>query len=183
MTAPLIIAEAGVNHNGDLGMAKEMVRSAANAGADAVKFQSFRADKLATKDARKAAYQNRADTAGESQHAMLCELELSEDAHLELRDLCKDLGIEFMSTAFDDDLLWFLVNSCRIRRVKIPSGEAANPLFLLSAAATELPIIMSTGMCTLDDAERDLGVVGLCLSRETPLLPSRTLFIFLPLAS
>ncbi len=144
-----IIAEAGVNHNGSEEMAFKLVDAAAAAGADAVKFQTFKAEKLVSPKARKAAYQ--ATQTGEGdQFAMLKALELSDEAHQRLADYCTKQGIEFLSTPFDEESADFLIElGCR--RLKIPSGELTNTPFLRFLAAKGLPMILSTGMATLDE--------------------------------
>jgi N,N'-diacetyllegionaminate synthase len=144
-----IIAEAGVNHNGDEKMALALVEAAAKSGADAVKFQTFSADKLTRKGASKAEYQKQATGAGD-QHGMLKSLEMSETMHRRLFDRCSQLGIEFMSTAFDEDALDFLV-ALGIKRIKVPSGEITNAPLLKHMAAKGLPLIVSTGMAELHE--------------------------------
>ena len=104
----LIIAEAGVNHNGDIAKAKELIDAAAEAGVDFVKFQTFKADKIVTKSAERASYQNKNTGNKDSQYEMLKKLELSEDHHLELIEYCRDKGVNFLSTGFDLDSLEFL---------------------------------------------------------------------------
>ena len=132
----IIIAEAGVNHNGDLEMAKQLVRAAAEAGADYVKFQTFSADKLVTKTAKQAEYQKKNLQSGEndSQYTMLKKLELSREAHYELIKTCKYYGIRFLSTAFDNDNLVFLMKDLDLDYIKIPSGELTNYPYLRLAA-------------------------------------------------
>ena len=149
----VIIAEAGVNHNGDLGMAKELVRQAAEAGADYVKFQTFSTDKLVTKTAKQAAYQKQNLQSGDddSQYNMLKKLELSRDDHYELIKTCNYYGIRFLSTAFDNDNLIFLVKELDLDCIKIPSGELTNYPYLRLAAQLDKPIILSTGMALLDE--------------------------------
>ncbi len=120
----LIIAEAGVNHNGDEALALALVDKAAECGADIVKFQTFKADKLVRKGAAKAEYQQRTTGSGD-QHSMLRSLELSDDLHYKLLERCRMRGIEFMSTAFDEDSANFLVD-LGMARLKIPSGELTN---------------------------------------------------------
>ena len=127
-----IIAEAGVNHNGSLEMAKDLVRAAARAGADAVKFQTFKASLLATKAAPKATYQLRTTPLDESQLEMLAKLELDEAAHKILSSFAREAGIEFMSSAFDVASQDMLVRRCEVRTIKIPSGELTNPVLLLA---------------------------------------------------
>ncbi len=155
-----IIAEAGVNHNGSSELAKKLVATAADAGADAVKFQTFRAEKLASASARKAAYQKKTTDAEESQVDMLRKLELPLDVYPELIALCKEKSIDFLSTPFETDSLRFLAEECHISRIKIPSGEITNGPFLLDIARTGLPVIMSTGMSTLGEVETALSVLA-----------------------
>jgi len=149
----IIIAEAGVNHNGDLAMAKELVREAAEAGADYVKFQTFSTDKLVTKTAKQAAYQkkNLQSDSDDSQYNMLKKLELSRNDHYELIKSCNYYGIKFLSTAFDNDNLVFLMNELNLDYIKIPSGELTNYPYLKLAAQLKKPIILSTGMAVLDE--------------------------------
>ncbi len=153
-----IIAEAGVNHNGSLELARELVEAAAAAKADAFKIQTFKADKLVTKSAQCAAYQERNMGSSGNQYEMLKALELDTAAHLELKALCETRGIEFMSTGFDGDSIEFLVREIGIRRVKIPSGEATNPILLAAAWRTGLPVILSTGMCTQFEVMESLSL-------------------------
>lgn len=155
-----IIAEAGVNHNGSLELARKLVEFAAEAGADAVKFQTFRAEKLASVSAQKAVYQKETTDAGESQVDMLRKMELPLDAYPELIALCKEKGIDFLSTPFETDSLRFLVEECHISKIKIPSGEITNGPFLLEIARTGLPVILSTGMSTLGEVESALSVLA-----------------------
>jgi N-acetylneuraminate synthase len=160
MTAPtLIIAEAGVNHDGCIARALELADAARACGADAVKYQTFRAARLTTNRAATCAYQEIATGGQRSQQDMLQALELPQSAFRRLAEHCREIGIEFMSTAFDCDSLEFLVAETGIRRVKIPSGELVNPLLLLKAARTGLPIILSTGMATLAEVAAALGVL------------------------
>ncbi len=154
----LIIAEAGVNHNGDEALALDLVDRAAECGADIVKFQTFKADKLVRKGAAKAEYQQRT-TGGGDQHSMLLSLELSDGLHRKLIDRCAARGIEFMSTAFDEDSADFLVG-LGMMRLKIPSGELTNHPFLAHLAAKNLPIILSTGMSTLDEVREAIAVIA-----------------------
>lgn len=142
-----IIAEAGVNHNGDVDLAKKMIEIAAKAGVDAVKFQTFHAESLTTSYAEKADYQKQATTKIESQQEMLKALELPEKSYVELVSYCETLSIEFMSTAFDIESLDFLVE-LGIKRIKIPSGELTNVPLLRHCAKQNLPLILSTGMAT-----------------------------------
>jgi N-acetylneuraminate synthase len=166
----LVIAEAGVNHNGSLETARRLIDAAAKAGADVVKFQSFRADALATASAAMAPYQKARAVAPGSQADMLRRLELPEDAHHVLAAHCRSRGIEFLSTAFDEDYLGFLVREIGVARIKVASGEITNGPFLLAAARLDRPIVMSTGMSTLADVDAALSVLafGLTGSKENP---------------
>ena len=143
-----IVAEAGVNHNGDLGLAAQLVDVAAAAGADAVKFQTFRSEALASRAAPKAAYQRETTGAGESQREMLARLELTLDQHAELRDRCAKRGILFFSSPFDE-LSADALEVLGVPLFKIPSGEITNLPFLRHVALKGKPIILSTGMSTL----------------------------------
>ncbi|MEP0069636.1 N-acetylneuraminate synthase [Pyruvatibacter sp.] len=165
-----VIAEAGVNHNGSLETALALVDAAAVAGADIVKFQTFKADALAAASAPKAVYQARETGSEQSQLDMLRALELPADHHHELARACETTGIEFLSTAFDTESLKFLVGEMGIKRIKIPSGELTNAPLVLEAARSGLPMILSTGMATLGDVEAALGVVafGMTGGNEAP---------------
>jgi N,N'-diacetyllegionaminate synthase len=159
MTNPCyIIAEAGVNHNGSLAQAKLLIDAAANSGADAVKFQTFKADKLVTQTAAKADYQKKCGDASESQLAMLRKFELSSEAHRELIDYSRLQGIQFLSTAFDPESADFL-GSLDLPFTKIPSGEITNLPHLKQCARLCRPIILSTGMATLEEVEAALRVL------------------------
>lgn len=155
-----IIAEAGVNHNGDLETACQLVDAAVAAGADAVKFQTFKAENLVTQHAGKAAYQKITTDADENQLTMLKRLELKYELHFQLLAYCQKLGIEFLSTAFDFESLDFLVRELGVETLKIPSGEITNGPFLLAHAQTGKQIILSTGMATLGEVETALGVLA-----------------------
>lgn len=152
-----IIAEAGVNHNGREDLALQLVDAAAAAGADAVKFQTFSADKLVRKGAATAEYQQR-QTGVTDQHAMLKALELSVDAHRRLADRCAARGVEFMSTPFDEEAADQLAG-LGMRRFKIPSGEITNEPFLAYLAAFGCPLILSTGMADMDEIRRAVAVI------------------------
>tara|TARA_R110001592_G_scaffold79795_3_gene238374 strand:- start:1619 stop:2692 length:1074 start_codon:yes stop_codon:yes gene_type:complete len=156
----LIIAEAGVNHNGNEKLAFQLVDAAHKAGADIVKFQTFKASKLVTATAEQADYQITNTQKKESQLAMLSRLELSFEFHLELVAYCKELGIEFLSTAFDSESLKFLVNDLKLKRLKIPSGDLTNAPLVLEHAQTGCDLIVSTGMATLAEIETALGVIA-----------------------
>lgn len=153
-----IIAEAGVNHNGSLEIAKTLIDAATDAGADAVKFQTFKADKLVTPAAAKAEYQKQFSGASESQQAMLRKLELSDEFHFELIEHCRSRGIQFLSTAFDPDSAIFL-NSLALPFTKIPSGEITNLPHLKQSARFGRPIILSTGMATLDEVKSAVEIL------------------------
>ena len=153
-----IIAEAGVNHNGDADLAIKLVEVAAQSGADAVKFQTFSADKLTRRGAEKAEYQKKSTGDGD-QYDMLKALEMSDDLHRRLVALSHELGIEFMSTAFDEDALDLLV-ALGIRRIKVPSGEITNTPFLRHMAAKNLPLIVSTGMASLEEVQQAVAVIA-----------------------
>lgn len=155
-----IIAEAGVNHGGSPERANAMVEAAAAAGADAVKFQTFRAERLASGRAAKAPYQTRTTAGSETQLDMLKRLELSADTHRRLVGRAEELGLEFLSTPFDEESLGFLVIGCGVRRLKVSSGDITNGPLLLAAAKTGLPVILSTGMSTLGDIELALSVLA-----------------------
>ena len=164
MNKTLIIAEAGVNHNGSIDMAKRLIEAAAEAGVDYVKFQTFKSEKLVSRHAAKADYQ-KANTGGEdSQLKMLQQLELSRDDHFLLIEHCKKCGIKFLSTAFDLESIEFL-HSLNLDLWKIPSGEITNLPYLRSIAQKGGRVIMSTGMCDLSDIEAALKVL---ISNGTP---------------
>lgn len=154
-----VIAEAGVNHNGSIDLAFDLIDAAAEAGADAVKFQTFSAEMIAAPDAEKAEYQKAVTDADENQFEMLRRLELTRDEHLLLKSHSESREIEFMSTAFDPDSLRFLIEECGVKRIKIPSGEITNPYLLVPAARSGLPMILSTGMATLNEIDETLGLL------------------------
>jgi N,N'-diacetyllegionaminate synthase len=167
----LIIAEAGVNHNGDLALAKQLIDVAAAAGADWVKFQTFSADRLVTIGAKKAAYQAENTAADESQFAMLRRLELTRDMHEILIDHCKLRGIRFFSTAFDMQSVDLLVE-LGLEAFKIPSGEITNLPYLRYIGRYGKPVILSSGMSTLGEIEAALEALeraGTSRSRITVL--------------
>ena len=151
------IAEAGVNHNGQESLAMELIDVAAKSGADAIKFQSFKADKLVTENAKKAEYQAKATGDG-SQLSMLKRLEMSEDMHQRLFAHCEAKGIEFMSTPFDDESVDFLVK-LGIKRIKVPSGEITNHPFIAHLASKNLPLIVSTGMANMAEIHEAVAVI------------------------
>ena len=158
-TRVLIIAEAGVNHNGSLDIAKRLVDEAADAGVDIVKFQTFKAEKLVSKSAKQAEYQQRnTGKTDDSQYSMLKKLELSPLQHEELIDYCREKGIRFFSTAFDMDSIEYL-HSLNLGLWKIPSGEITNYPYLRKIAQYGEPVILSTGMCELSDIEAAIQVL------------------------
>ncbi len=148
----LIIAEAGVNHNGDIRMAKQLIDVAADAGADYVKFQTFKTEKLVSAVAKKADYQqkNMGDAVSDSQFEMLKKLELSAEQHHELIAYCKQKNIRFLSTAFDLDSI-DLLHSLGIDLFKIPSGEITNLPYIKKIGALNKQVIVSTGMCIMQE--------------------------------
>lgn len=147
----IIIAEAGVNHNGSIEMAKQLVLKAKEAGVDYIKFQTFKASKLVTKAAKQAEYQQKnIGKESDSQYQMLKKLELSPEEHQILIDYCNELGIKFFSTAFDFDSMDYL-HSLNLGLWKIPSGEVTNYPFLKRIAQYNKKTILSTGMCDMDD--------------------------------
>lgn len=154
----LIIAEAGVNHNGDLNLAKQLIDVAVTAGADIVKFQTFNADRLATRIAKKADYQTLTTDSAESQHAMLRRFELTEAMHSALIVHCEMRNIGFLSTGFDIESVDFLV-SLGQEFLKIPSGEITNLPYLRHIGKLKKSTILSTGMCTLGDIELAIDVL------------------------
>ncbi len=151
-----VIAEAGVNHNGDMDLAMRLVDAAHAAGVDAVKFQTFRADRVTTTGAVKAAYQREPDLPGESQHEMLRRLELSPAAHRQLLEHCRARGILFLSTPFDEESA-DLLDDLDLPVFKIPSGELTNLPFLSHVGRKGRPVILSTGMATLGEVEAAVG--------------------------
>ena len=158
MNKVIIIAEAGVNHNGDLNMAKQLIDVAADAKVDYVKFQTFKADTIVSPSAKKADYQTKnTGNAEQSQYEMLKALELSETDHEELLGYCNSKGVEFLSSAFDVDGITYL-NELGLSLMKVPSGEITNFPYLRAVAKTGKPIILSTGMADMEDIENALGV-------------------------
>jgi N-acetylneuraminate synthase len=153
-----VIAEAGVNHNGQLDLAMQLVDAAASAGADAVKFQTFQADRLASTSAPKASYQTQTTAANESQHAMLKKLELPFEWHAPLQQHAKKQGITFLSTPFDMISLGFL-QTLQLPLLKVSSGDLTNAPFLWACANSGVPLVVSTGMATLSEVEHALAVI------------------------
>lgn len=158
-----IIAEAGVNHNGDIDLAKKLIDVASEAGADYVKFQTFKADKLVSAKAKKAEYQkkNHPEQSEDSQLAMLKKLELTEEQHRELFQYCQKKNIKFLSTAFDEESLDFLFH-LGIDFFKIPSGEITNLPYLEKIATYGKPVVLSTGMADMNEIEEALSILEKC---------------------
>lgn len=188
MSSPhvFVIAEAGVNHNGSLDLALELVDAACKAGADAVKFQTFRASDVVTPDAATADYQ-RTNTGETNQFDMIRKLELDEGEHRQIAEHAERRGIEFFSTPFSEEAVAMLVR-LGVRRIKLPSGEVTNKPLLECAAATGLPLLLSSGMATLEELQRaiewiaaarrrtfaggDTGKADLCLFHCTSAYPA-----------
>jgi N,N'-diacetyllegionaminate synthase len=164
-----IIAEAGVNHNGSLDLALRLVDAAKASGADAVKFQTFRADLLATHSAPKAPYQERTTANGESQFGMLQRLELDAAAHQHLIDRCRQIGIQFLSSPFDTQSADLLA-TMDVPLFKVPSGEITNLPFLRHLARKGRPLILSTGMSTLGEVEEAVNVLQAAGASQLTLL-------------
>lgn len=158
----LIIAEAGVNHNGSLLTAKQLADAAKASGADIVKYQLFNADKLASTRAQKAQYQKQNTYSNESQRDMLQKLELSFDEFKELKSYCDAIGIEFWATSFDVEGTEFLVRDLGVSRLKIPSGEINDYPYLVNVGSFGLPVILSCGMSTIPEIR-----AAICLLRES----------------
>lgn len=173
-----IIAEAGDNHNGDVSLAYKLVDAAIEAGADAVKFQTFITEELVCKSAEMADYQKKNTGVNETQFEMIKKLELTYDEFRSLRDYCKEKGIKFMTTAFDLTSVDFIVNDLKVDVLKLPSGEITNYPYLVKSAKTGLPIILSTGMCNLEEIEeavkvlKDNGTTDLTLLHCTTEYPT-----------
>ena len=158
MNKTIIIAEAGVNHNGDIETAKRLIDVATEAGVDYVKFQTFKANKIVTKQAKRADYQNKNTKGSDTQYEMLKKLELNEDSHHLLIKYCNNKGIKFLSTGFDLDSLEFL-NKIGIRLAKIPSGEITNYPYLKKVAQLYSEVILSTGMSDMDDIKKAFAIL------------------------
>lgn len=170
-----VIAEAGVNHNGDMDMAVRLIDAAAAAGADTVKFQTFKAESLVARDAPKADYQRQTTDGAESQLDMLRKLELSESDHRTLMARAAERDLAFLSTPFHESSVDLLA-TLGARRLKIPSGEVTNGPLLLKAARAGLPIILSTGMATLGEVEAALGVLAFGYAMPEDAAPSPAAF-------
>lgn len=168
-----IIAEAGVNHNGDLQTAKKLVDAAAAAGADAVKFQTFRADRLVCRNARKAAYQMETTEKAETQYEMLRRLELTGDAHRQLIKYCGEKRIMFLTAPFDIDSVRFVIE-CGVDMIKVPSGEITNYPYLRAVGRSRKKVIMSSGMSTLDEVRNAIDVLKSNGSTDITILHCNT---------
>jgi N-acetylneuraminate synthase len=160
-----IVAEAGVNHNGDRDLAFQLVEVAAESGADAIKFQTFDVEQLVTRSASKAAYQKNSTDPSETQLEMLEKLQLDNETHHALKQHSEKNGLQFMSTAFDSRSLAFLAYELELDILKIPSGEVTNGPLLLEYARTGRNIILSTGMSTLDEVRVALSVLAFGATR------------------
>ena len=172
----IIVAEAGVNHNGCLDTALQLVDSAASSGADIVKFQTFKAKNLVSGSAKLAKYQQKRVESNINQRQMLADLELAFADFEVLADHCAQRGIEFLSTAFDSESLDFLTTEIDLRRLKIPSGEITNAPFVLDHAKTGKSLIISTGMSDISEIETALGVVAYGLTSVETSKPSMGAF-------
>lgn len=159
MSSVFIIAEAGVNHNGDPQLARRLIDAAKAAGADAVKFQTFRAESLVTGTAEQAQYQIENLGKADGQYTMLKRLELAPDIFRDLQAYAAGHGILFLSTPFDPASATFLVHDLQVPLIKIPSGEAVNLPFLRMLAGFHRPMILSTGMCTLEEVAIAVSVI------------------------
>ena len=158
MKRTLIIAEAGLNHNGDIAKAKALIDKGAEAGVDYVKFQTFKAEKLVTKQAQRASYQDKNTQNNDSQYEMLKKLELSQALHQELMDYCNQKGVKFLSTGFDSESLVFLAQ-LGITIAKVPSGEITNLPYLRQVASLFPEVILSTGMATINEIKDAVKVL------------------------
>lgn len=173
MSKIFIIAEAGVNHNGNIETARQLVDAAVEAGADAVKFQTFKAENLVCRDARKADYQMETTDQAESQFDMLKKLELTSDMHEQLMKYCRQKGIMFLSTPFDIDSMHYLI-SLGVDIIKLPSGEITNYPFLREAGRTGKRIIISSGMSTLNEVREAVQVLKSNGSSDVTVLHCNT---------
>ena len=172
------IAEAGVNHNGNFKLALKLVDVAVGAGADAVKFQTFKSENLASRFADKAKYQRKTTKINETQLEMLKSLELKENEYFKLKDYCKFKKIDFITTAFDQDSLLFITKKLKVKILKIPSGEITNGPLLLDHGMTGLDIILSTGMASIKEINEALEVIiyGYLNKNKKNIRPSKKLF-------
>lgn len=164
-----VIAEAGVNHNGDLSVGKRLIDAAAAAGADAVKFQTFNADQLVSLDAPLAAYQKSGSASARSQHELLKGLELTAEDHLVLKKHAEGRNLDFISTPFDEQSADFLAG-LGISAIKISSGDLTNHLLLEHVARLRVPVVLSTGMASLGEIERAMLLFHRCEFEDIALL-------------
>ena len=155
-----IIAEAGVNHNGNKEIAFKLIDKGVAAGADAIKFQIFKAENLATASAEKAPYQLKTTKTKQTQKQMLKSLELSLETYFELKKYCEKLNTDFLITAFDHESLEFIIKKLKVKKLKIPSGEITNGPFILQHARSGLDIILSTGMADIAEIEKALSIIA-----------------------
>ena len=172
MKKTFVIAEAGVNHNGNFELAKELVSAAAECGADAIKFQTFNADRLVTACVEKTRYQKKSSKPTESQKEMLKKLELPLESFKEIQALCLEKNIKFLSTAFDQGSLNLIANTLNVDTLKVASGEITNFPLLLAHARTKKKLIVSTGMCNLSEIQAALKVISYGLIAEKNDIPS-----------
>lgn len=171
-----VIAEAGVNHNGDADLAFQLIDVAVNAGANIVKFQTFKAESIASRHAPKAEYQLKSTDSTESQFDMLKRLELSDTIFKELQTYCHQKNIQFLSTAFDLPSLQFLIDTLGVQTLKVASGELTNAPLLLAHAKTKTKLIVSTGMATLGEIEEALCIIAFGLIADN-VKPSQAAFM------
>jgi len=164
----LIIAEAGVNHNGSLELAYKLIDKASEAGADLVKFQTFKAEYLVTESASKANYQLGTTDSKETQFEMIKKLELNDEMHLKLISRCREKGIRFSSTGFDTSSVDFLIK-LGVGFLKVPSGEITNLPYLRHVGSKGLPIILSTGMCTMLEVRNVVKILELAGSKKSDI--------------
>jgi len=174
MTPVYIIAEAGVNHNGKVELARQLIDAAKAAGADAVKFQTFKTEKILTRNTSMAAYQKNNLESEETQYEMVKALELSYEDFAALQGYAGEIGIDFLSTPDEEDSLNFLADELALPWIKIGSGEVTNLPFLRQIAAKQKPMILSTGMSTLGEVERAVQVIRECTTQELVLLHCTT---------
>lgn len=180
MTHVYIIAEAGVNHNGDASLARKLVEAAHAAGANAVKFQTFKTEKILTRNTGMATYQKENLCSEDTQFQMVKALELSYNDFAELKAHAKSIGIDFLSTPDDEDSLDFVADELDLPWIKIGSGEVTNLPFLRKIAAKQKPLILSTGMSTLGEVERAVRVIRAINREELTLLHCTTNYPCLP---
>ena len=155
-----IIAEIGVNHNGKLSIAKKLIMAAKKSGADAVKFQNFTAEKLVTKNAKKAPYQIKNTKNNNSQFKMLKKLELKKENYFELSKFCKYHKIQFLSSVFDSESISFLDKKLKMKKIKIPSGEITNFLLLKRLNLMKYNVILSTGMSDMREIINSINLIA-----------------------